>query len=420
MAIDNRYNDNTITIAIGDDDGDPAVVEALNDILETNARSRSLGGPLRKYGDRAVIPLADGADPFDVCDALRLGGTRADPRPELVFYSGTNQTVDPGFPPFGVLPVTDFGTPPVAGIGRDVGHLAGPGHPASIGRDVGHLVGPGHPEDIGRDVGHFAAVAHTPAFGCDVGHGLACAELGPDFKAPDPPEWKPLPSNLRRPVVALLDSGVGSHTSLPDDPADPFLSPHDWHSPLAEMDPATPKGSHGTFSAGLIHLNAPTARILSFRVMDGDGLVLESNVVRVLLWLEKYRRHNPLDVIVMPFGRSPGGEADNHALAHLHAPIARLAAAGVAIVASAGNDHQGAGIHPAAFDDVIGVGAGFGDYHANFSNYGDWVDRFREGVDALSTLPSDNPSAYQRWGRWSGTSFSAAVVAADLARPHAV
>jgi len=351
--MDNRYSADTITIA----GGDPDVVEQLNDILGPERR-RPLLAPARTYGNRAVIPVA-GGDPLEICRVLRSAATAVDPRPELLFYSGTDQS-------------------PVAG-----------------------------PEFL---------------IGRDVGHGLVYAELPEDFDHPPEPAWTPPAAGLRRPVVALFDSGVRTHRWLPDDADDWFVLDSDdpklherWASPVPKGKLDEPKTAHATFNAGLIRLNAPGARVLSIRVMNGHGEVTESAVVDALLWLERYRTAgNPVDVVLMPFGRRPGDEDDGASLAGLARPITRLNRLGVAFVASAGNDHQGQGVHPAAFDDVIAVGAGFGDYHATFSNYGPWVDRYREGVNALSIIPGG------RWARWSGTSFSAAVFAADLARPHVV
>jgi subtilase family protein len=357
--MDNRYSADTITIA----GGDPDVVEHLNDILDSAIHKRPLGEPTQTFGRRSVIPVT-GHEPVEVSTVLRAAATAVDPRPQLIFWSGTNQIRE---------------------------------SPATF---AGHSV---------------------LMIGNDVGHGLLYSPLPPDYEQPRKPDWKRPAAHLRRPVIALFDSGVRPHEWLPDDdPDDPFvLHPDDpglstqWSSPVPEAVVGEPKAGHATFIAGLIRMNAPSAQVLSIRVMDGDGMVGESDVVNALLWLETYRETHPVDVVLMPFGRSPDDEMDDDStLEELRAPIERLAQHGVAFVASAGNDHQSRGIHPAVFDDVTAVGAGFGDYHAKFSNYGDWVDRYREGVNALSILPGGG------WGRWSGTSFSAAVFAADLARPH--
>jgi hypothetical protein len=92
--------------------------------------------------------------------------------------------------------------------------------------------------------------------------------------------------------------------------------------------------------------------------------------------------------------------------------VRRLTDAGVRLVAPAGDDHRDVPVYPAAFTQVTAVGAGIGEYHAGFSNFGDWVDRYREGIDIQGILPPDG------WARWSGTSLSAAEYAADIARPQ--
>jgi subtilisin family serine protease len=106
--------------------------------------------------------------------------------------------------------------------------------------------------------------------------------------------------------------------------------------------------------------------------------------------------------------------SDEPLLREIEKQLRALSDAGVALVASAGNDHQADPVYPAAFDMVTAVGAGFGEYHATFSNFGDWVNRYRDGVDVLSIMPPDG------WARWSGTSFAAANFAGDLARPQVI
>jgi hypothetical protein len=253
--------------------------------------------------------------------------------------------------------------------------------------------------------------------GQDFWHGFAPSGLSEGL--PDPP-WTPPRPGLRRPVIALFDSGIRDHPWLPrtgkDDPFvlrsdDPRLD-RPWISPLGDPKDDDPQSGHGTFLAGLIRKAAPDARVLDVRVMTGDGKVLESTLVDALCWLEAYRAAgHPVDVLCLAFGRRPGPD---EAIFEPATPLARLAEAGVAIVASAGNDHRDAPVHPAALPGVTAVGAGFGEYHARFSNHGDWVQRYRDGVDQISIFPPD------RWAVWSGTSFSAATMAADLARPQVI
>jgi subtilisin family serine protease len=237
-----------------------------------------------------------------------------------------------------------------------------------------------------------------------------------------------MPPGLRRPVVALLDTGVREHGWLPvTPPGDPFLIDAEqqrdqlWRPDLADgkmlahNEPTASRAGHATFIAGLLRHAAPSAQVLSVRVMNDQGRATESTVCRALDWLLEYkRRGHPVDVLCMAFGREPGDTGDQRLVELLKAKLRRLAAQGVQIVASAGNDHQSGEIYPAAFDMVTAVGAGFAGYHANFSNFGDWVDRYSDGVDLLSIMP-DN-----KWARWSGTSFAAATFAGDVARPHVV
>lgn len=230
-----------------------------------------------------------------------------------------------------------------------------------------------------------------------------------------PPPWKPVRAGLRRPVVALLDSGVQPHPWLPaGTPDDPFLLfpddpglPVSWTSPVA----ATEQSGHATFLAGIVRMTAPSSRILSVPVMGDDGRVSESTLISALHWLLSYHRAGrPLDVVCMPFGRPAGDQTDQEILGRLGELLRELHAGGVELVAAAGNDHRDTPIFPAAFDVVTAVGSGSGQHHAAYSNYGPWVDRYRDG-DVLSIVPGG-------WARWSGTSFAAAAFAGDVARPQ--
>jgi thermitase len=96
------------------------------------------------------------------------------------------------------------------------------------------------------------------------------------------------------------------------------------------------------------------------------------------------------------------------------------------MVAAAGNDASSRPFWPAALPDVIGVAATGPDGDlAAFSNRGDWVDATAPGVDVVSSyvrlLPGEEgvaPGTTTRvYGaaRWSGTSFAAPRIAAELA-----
>ncbi|WP_164842334.1 S8/S53 family peptidase [Actinoplanes solisilvae] len=248
------------------------------------------------------------------------------------------------------------------------------------------------------------------------GHGFTWAELAlarEDW--PPVPEWQAPPAALRRPVVALLDTGVeiepGDWLDFPTPDDDPFLIRASFDAALPASEGDGRDAGHATFIAGLIRMAAPSARVLSLRVMSPDGKVYESTVVAALRWLASYVRDgSPVDVVCLPFGREP---SDTDPFDDIEMALEPFAAAGIPVVASAGNDHvEEPAVLPAASPLVTAVGAGFGKYHATFSNYGDWVDRYRDGVDVFGPLPGG------RWVKWSGTSFAAATFAGDLARPQ--
>ncbi len=81
---------------------------------------------------------------------------------------------------------------------------------------------------------------------------------------------------------------------------------------------------------------------------------------------------------------------------------------GKVLIAAAGNENVNIQFFPAAFPNVIAVGAtDFNDQKASFSNFGTWIDLMAPGVAIFSTLAGSVNS----YGNSSGTSMACPLVA---------
>ena len=283
----------------------------------------------------------------------------------------------------------------------------------------------------------------------------------------------------RRPVVAVLDTGVGKHPWLP--PSIVKRHPHVASLPIGHTDPATdpevsgqlgsplegtldPDAGHGTFIAGLIRQICPDADILAIRVMYGDGAVPEGDLLealnRLLLRQALAQALNKpawlVDVVSLSLGYYHELPADFAYDQLLLETLRALGELGVAVIAAAGNDATARHFYPAGFAPhaggqwnpverdvlpVISVGALNPDLRsvALFSNAGDWVCCHRQGAALVSTMPTtfdgslqpaaavqvnggewratiDPDNFHGGFSTWSGTSFAAPVLAAEVAR----
>ena len=158
---------------------------------------------------------------------------------------------------------------------------------------------------------------------------------------------------------------------------------------------------HGTEVLGMVHLVAPTARLMPLKAFSADGTGSLSNILSAVY----YATQNHANVINMSFElAAPSTEltnAINYANSHK-----------VICVASSGNDGQEEIVYPAGLQQqVMGVAStnDFGQ-RSSFSNYGNqvvWVAA--PGENVVTTYP------FGTYSVTSGTSFTSPMVAGTAA-----
>ncbi len=156
---------------------------------------------------------------------------------------------------------------------------------------------------------------------------------------------------------------------------------------------------HGTSMANIIASIVPEAEIYSVKVLDGSGEGYYSDVIAGINWAID----NGMDVICMSFG------AFDYSY-FLEEAVDRAFGAGIAMVAAAGNEGSDKIYYPAAYNQVISVGACDENGNAlQFSNGGDKADIFAPG----SRITAENHRGVKLTNK--GTSASAAQAAAVAA-----
>jgi len=157
---------------------------------------------------------------------------------------------------------------------------------------------------------------------------------------------------------------------------------------------------HGTMVAGVIHLVAPTSKILPLKAFRSDGTGYASDVIRAIY----FATNKGADVVNMSFSFPSRSK-------ELERVINYSARRGVILVASVGNEGQRTVVYPAGLSNVMGVASTTNrDDRSSFSNYGYsmvWLAAPGEGI--ITTYPYDHYAA--SWG----TSFSTPFVAGTAA-----
>jgi subtilisin family serine protease len=156
---------------------------------------------------------------------------------------------------------------------------------------------------------------------------------------------------------------------------------------------------HGTMLAGIVALFAPKASLMPVTVLDSDG--------HGTLWAAtegvRYGFKRGARVLNVSFGFSQNAGTLTEA-------INEASQAGAVVVTSAGNANSSAPQYPAGHPKALTVAALNADNtKASFSNYGAAIDVDAPGVDVVSTFWDGT------YASWSGTSFSAPFVAAEVA-----
>jgi subtilisin family serine protease len=241
---------------------------------------------------------------------------------------------------------------------------------------------------------------------------------------------------------------------------DPWDGPVSDDPLVGELDSET---GHLTFEAGIVRQVVPDACVLAVRVMHSDGAVYEGDLMCALRHLARrivLARPDDIaahvDVVSLSLGYFSESPRDMAFTSGLHTVIDVLRGLGVVVVAAAGNYSTTRRFYPAAFArpssaeqvPLISVGAlNPNCSKAVFSDAGDWITCWAVGALVISAFPTDinasrspelrmrahpgnelppgvslpgerealDPDDYSGGcAAWSGTSFSAPLVAAHV------
>ena len=209
---------------------------------------------------------------------------------------------------------------------------------------------------------------------------------------------------------------AGVQMGDPAEDADPL-------SPLQGNPPVIPAYTgHGTFVAGVTRCMAPSAEIIVTNAFSVAGSVLEADLV------PRLEAALSLGVDIFHLTIACLSRQDLPLISFL-AWLRRLRQyGGVVCIAAAGNSGFRRPTWPAAFPEVISVGALGSDWHgrASFSNFGGWVDVYAPGRDLVNAYatgkytchasPYDGQDRrFYGMAKWSGTSFSTPIVTGLIA-----
>jgi hypothetical protein len=224
----------------------------------------------------------------------------------------------------------------------------------------------------------------------------------------------------------LRDAGAG-HSWLAGVRVEDPATDYEVYQPPAAGHPASPPlipayTGHGTFVAGVLRCMEPAAEVVVARASLAAGSTLESELVTRLtaaLGLGPDIFHITL---VCP-------SRNDLPLIGFREWLRQLPDFGGAVcIAPAGNSGSRRPSWPAAFADVVSVGALGSDWRgrASFSSFGSWVDVYAPGRDLINAYTTgtykchvspyvNTDRTFYGMAKWSGTSFSTPIVSGLIA-----
>jgi hypothetical protein len=399
----------------------------LNLLTENHDRIRAILETLRRGQDESTAP---DRVPFDIWqtgateDSFVLCG-----RDTLVVQEQSEDRLDPGVAPGEELSIEGYERVPEGGdtdivppVGRRTAVFRSTRSrtPAELTADAQTLVEQGIPASLDYVVplGHIVKGDDFPE---------PAAELRREYPPPRPPQVTGKGTAVR---VAVIDTGIAAEvrqdgwlTNVGRGPAD--IDRTDIMPPVDRLDWFA---GHGTFTAGVVQQMAPSCEIVAYRFTTGDGIGTESDLAAAVLRAAEEAPKDGYLIINLSVGTPAVGGLPPLALQNAVEYVARTYPNAL-MVASAGNNGNADPMYPAAFNDVVAVGALTADLkHAPFSSFGSWVtcscigagvvSTYVEGVSPPQPLPDRDDVRFgpNSFAVWSGTSFTAPQISGIIAR----
>ena len=210
--------------------------------------------------------------------------------------------------------------------------------------------------------------------------------------------------------IAVIDSGVDvTHPDLAGQVSDAYNAVDGGSDVTDEI-------GHGTFVAGVAAATSDNgigiagasmgASVLGVKVADAVGDIYTDAEAAGIIWAADHGA----DVINLSLGSDTPDQMESDAIGY-------AVNKGVLVVAAAGNDGTSVPNYPAAYPQVMAVGAtDAAGNRTDFSQYGTWVSVAAPGAGIISTTPVAGSSYFAAgYDHGDGTSFSTPIVAAEAA-----